>query len=822
VGGAWRTFTLTKDATRRITKATDAMSEETTYTYDPTTGLVKTATDRRGKVTTLNYDTHGNVTSVVDANNQTWSMTYDTVGRLLIRTSPIAGTTVTYTYDVEDRITRVTDAAGKFWDFTYDAMDNLLTEKTPLASTTTTYTYDSRDRRITETDPLNNTTSYAYNGRSLVTFITDPASRVTTFEYDNARRRTKITQPPAAAGGASIVTEFTYNLAGELTSVKDAKNQVTQFSWEPATRTATTTFPDNSTEITEYNEAGEAVEFTNRSGQVQTRTYNANGWMTAKNCPTCGASFTYNKEGNLTQVVDANTGTYTWTYDNRNQVLTSVQPGGTTGGSKTISYTYDNAGRPLTLTYPDGTTITYTHNSRDLVTNIQSSALGGFAFSYDDAQRRTGLTFPNNHTGAYTYDNASRPTGLTWNTNAPALIASQSLTWNNVGNITSISATNGLSGTRNYTYDQINRLTARTTTGALNSTHPALTWNLDAVGNRTSIVLNGTTTTYSLNSTQLNQYSTVGGSSLTWDTRGNLLTDGTRTLTYDADNRLATAAASGTTATYTYDFAHRLARRSQTGGGEIRYLYDQNWNVIATIAGTNGALLQKWIHGPSVDEVLAQVGSTSATTYYLTKDHLGSTTALVSAQTNTVSERYTYDEFGAVQVWNSSNQPVSTAPLTRYLFTGREYDSTVGLYHYRHRWYHPGLGRFISPDPLGVLETVNLYTYVSSSPLTILDPSGLSDWEWNKWDFLPPRFIVHFVYDVEYAIVSTCYSIKNLTNALDQAADGNSPGITVPLLCDAANVATNVPGTSMTLPAPTTLGEAVISAGSTVISNAPQ
>gem|GEM_PF-2058506 len=28
--------------------------------------------------------------------------------------------------------------------------------------------------------------------------------------------------------------------------------------------------------------------------------------------------------------------------------------------------------------------------------------------------------------------------------------------------------------------------------------------------------------------------------------------------------------------TENYDFAHRLARRTQTGGGDIRYLYDQN------------------------------------------------------------------------------------------------------------------------------------------------------------------------------------------------------------------------------------------------------
>ena len=360
--------------------------------------------------------------------------------------------------------------------------------------------------------------------------------------------------------------------------------------------------------------------------------------------------------------------------------------------------------------------------------------MGNFGFSYDDARRRTGLTFPNSHTGAYTYDTVSRPTGVTWNTATPSLIASQTNVWNSVGNISSSTTTHGLTGTRTYGYDQNNRLTSRTTTGSLNSPHPALTWNLDVVGNRTSTVLNGVTTSYSLNGAQLNQYGTIGGASQTWDTRGNLLTDGTRSLTYDADNRLIQAVSGATTCTYTYDFAHRMASRLETGGNQIRMIYDQNWNVIATISGSTGSILQKFIHGPQVDELLAQVALSSSSTYYLTKDHLGSTTALVRASTNAVVERYTCDEYGAVQVWDASNQPVSTNPLTRTLFTGREYQPATGLYHYRHRWYHPGIGRFVSPDPIGFAGgDVNWYTYVGNNSLRAIDPKGLSP----SWQ--PPR-----------------------------------------------------------------------------------
>jgi RHS repeat-associated protein len=696
--------------------------KNTGYTYDAPTGLVKTITDRRSKVTTFNYDAHGNQTSVVDADGKTWVFTYDTAGRRATAKTPLNHTT-TYTYDVADRVTRVTDPMGKFWDYTYDAMGNLLTEKTPLAGTTTTYTYDTRDRRLTSKDPLNYTTTYAYNGRNLLTSVTDPLSRVTTYDYDNAGRRTKITQPPAAVGGAPIITEFTYNLAGELTSVKDAKTQITQFHWEPTTRRATQTFPDASTELSDYDGAGNLTTFTNRSGQAMAKAYNENNWLITQNCPTCGAGFSYDDEGNLTQVVDATAGTYAWTYDDLNRVLVSTQPGGTTGGAKTVGYTYDNAGRPLTLTYPDGTVVTYSHDSRGLM-NYVSSPVFGTSIGYDDAMRRSSQITPGGFHGSYTYDNASGLTGLTWG-HQNTQITSHTWNHNSVSDITSTTATNGLSGSRTYTYDQVNRLKGRTVSGSLNTAHPATTWNLDAVGNRTSTVVGGTTTIYGLNAASLNQYATVGASSLTYDTRGNLLTDGTRTLTYDTDNRLTQAVSGANTIGYLYDFAHRLALRTE-GAASVRYIYDQNWNVLADLNGATGATLRKYIHGPGVDEVLAQIGSTTATTYYLTKDHLGSATALIRASDNALVQRYTYDEYGAVTVRDSAGTPTGAAPLTRYLFTGREYDATVALYHYRHRWYHPGLGRFVQPDPIGFEGgDVNWYAYVLNKPLNFTDAFGL-------------------------------------------------------------------------------------------------
>jgi RHS repeat-associated protein len=50
----------------------------------------------------------------------------------------------------------------------------------------------------------------------------------------------------------------------------------------------------------------------------------------------------------------------------------------------------------------------------------------------------------------------------------------------------------------------------------------------------------------------------------------------------------------------------------------------------------------------------------------------------------------------------------------------------TGLYYYRARYYSPGLQRFISEDPIGLLGgDVNFYVYVWSDPVNWIDPLGL-------------------------------------------------------------------------------------------------
>ena len=68
----------------------------------------------------------------------------------------------------------------------------------------------------------------------------------------------------------------------------------------------------------------------------------------------------------------------------------------------------------------------------------------------------------------------------------------------------------------------------------------------------------------------------------------------------------------------------------------------------------------------------------------------------------------------------------ASAEDNRYTYTGREWDETLGLYHYRARMYDATEGRFCSRDPIGYEGSRwNVYEYVNGAPTIGRDPTGL-------------------------------------------------------------------------------------------------
>jgi RHS repeat-associated protein len=67
------------------------------------------------------------------------------------------------------------------------------------------------------------------------------------------------------------------------------------------------------------------------------------------------------------------------------------------------------------------------------------------------------------------------------------------------------------------------------------------------------------------------------------------------------------------------------------------------------------------------------------------------------------------------------------APPSRYRYTGMERDEESGLGYHRARYYMGWLGRWMSCDPAGFVDGLNIYGYVSENPIIGFDSTGCAD-----------------------------------------------------------------------------------------------
>lgn len=119
-----------------------------------------------------------------------------------------------------------------------------------------------------------------------------------------------------------------------------------------------------------------------------------------------------------------------------------------------------------------------------------------------------------------------------------------------------------------------------------------------------------------------------------------------------------------------------------------------------------------------MDEILTKVTPASHT--FPLADALGSTIAVTDASGTGLERIYYSDAFGTPTFKDAAGTTLagSSTTGTRFLFTGRGWLATLGLYDYRNRTYSAELGRFVQTDPIGFKAgDINLYRYVLNSPL---------------------------------------------------------------------------------------------------------
>ena len=399
-----------------VTKITDPMYNETTYTY--TNGnLTKIQSPISGVYTSIDRNSNGTPSKVTNGEGVSVSYGYDGYGNLNKITLPGSLVTVP-TYDAAGRLTSIKDALGNIYSYDYDYNDNLITE-TDAANKSTTYGYDKNDNLTTITNAKNKQTTLEYD------FDTD---RLTSVEFEGATR------------------SYTYNEDGTL---------------------ATFTKPDGTRLNYEYDDLGrvtsDGVNDYSYDSKLRLKSISGNGKSISfgydgfNRITSAGdATYTYDDNSNVKSVNNTSYG-----YDKLNRLVTVKFNG------KTITYTYRKDSQLSTVDYNGVMTTTFGYDSAGRLTSKQTklsngTVVAGYSYTLDKAgnitkqtkQEPFGDILLTNEDVSYSYNTANRITKA----------GDISFSFDENGNTTK-------RGSEAYSWDKLDRLTRA---GSTNITYDPL------------------------------------------------------------------------------------------------------------------------------------------------------------------------------------------------------------------------------------------------------------------------------------------------------------------------------------------------------------
>lgn len=726
------------DAAGRMTTQSDAKGNLSQVVYNDNDQLINTIDPLKNKVS-YTYDRQDNLASVTDARGNTTSYTYDANGQLTAVRNALGGT-LSITYDSEGNMTAVTDPLGRKSSFTYDAAGRLMTE-TNAAGATVKYAYDKLGRPIEAYDALNHkmytveydtagnpvkmtdalgyTYTSTYNDLNQLTQSVDPLKRTTTYGYD---RKNQLTSVKDAIQGS---TSQTIDAFSQITQMVDANGNRAKYQYDLLGRLISEQDEAGGNHSYTYNNVGLLGSDTDKNGRHSQYSYDAAGNLSQFTDEAGSVSYDYDANGNITSVKGSNGEVLVRNYDPLNRVESF-----TNGDGQTISYSYDAAGQLTGLTYPDGKKVAYTYHANGRLSTVTDWAGRQTSYTYDANSRLLSTTRPDGTKEVRTYD-----------------AAGQVLT------LKDLQADGTVLYEYNYTYDQVGQVTnedggeiTADLTGVTSDVYgPGLSPSLEDV----MIQSEGLPETTDNVSSDVQTDVYMQPTSVTADVYGT----GDMTMTYSADNRLATVNGeavkydaegnmlvgplAGQMQNYTFDARNRLVE-----AGGVQYGYDnENHRTSMTVNGTT----TKYVINP--EAVLSQVlmetdASGKPTAWYVYGngligrqdangayqsyhyDRRGSTIALTDAK-GQLTDTYSYGTYGeSLGHEGTTEQP--------FQYNGRDGVMTDpnGLYQMRARYYNPEIKRFVNRDVLsGSIDdglTMNRYAYVNGNPISYIDPFGLS------------------------------------------------------------------------------------------------
>ena len=443
-----------------------------------------------------------------------------------------------------------------------------------------------------------------------------------------------------------------------------------------------------------------------------------------------GITRSYTPDG-LPLVISSNGAVWTNTYNKRRlNERESLVYGGATYN---LDRVYDANASLSSLKYPvDNLTVAYSPNALG-----EAQQVGAYA--------NTITYHPNGAVASFNYGNgvyhslAQNTRGLPQQA-ADAGVLNDTYTYDQNGNVASITDLQLGVTSRSMGYDALDRLTAVSDPGLWGNA----TYSYDGLDNLTGATLTAgataRTTVHNFPDPATNRLMSISGPagysfSYAYDSQGNIIQRGVQAYLFDQGNRMKSATGK---ATYGYDgLGHRVSVVGTDSVNRVQ-VYSQGGQLL--YAGPSGATGSKYIY--LHNHMIAEVGA-SATQYDHT-DGLGSPVALTNAS-GAVFSRTRYEPYGFT----------ANGDVPKIGFTGHVNDSDTGLVYMQQRYYDPIAGRMLSIDPVttdaNTGGSFNRYVYANNSPYKYIDPDGRQttivegtyDAMGNAQNLTAPDFKVH-------------------------------------------------------------------------------
>jgi RHS repeat-associated protein len=393
--------------------------------------------------------------------------------------------------------------------------------------------------------------------------------------------------------------------------------------------------------------------------------------------------YTYDAAGNVVTMDDYHGSVVTYTYTDAGRLSTITAP-----GSKVWDYDYNANGQPTQYSHPNGMTTVYGYDTRNRLTKIDhndgANVLDGFTYALDKNGNISKTTYQDGAYWDYWYDDRHRLTKAERNDSGSTLLKRFT-----------------------YTYSLADNMMTK-----VEYTPPSTTWTTvysHTPGNEmTKSTLFGTDTHYGYDDwgRMISKWQNGGSSANYYWNYGDKLTKVSSSFSGEG--------------TVEFDYGGDGKRRETVEGGTTKwYNWDRGWNVLNEEDGS-ATLTRTYVHDPvkPIGTILADLAGTNpatGTARYYYQDNIGSTRRLRDASKGSLGQ-YETNPYGGVYA-------ESGAYIT-HKFTGHAWDDYADLYYAPYRYYAPNLARWLSRDPLGMVDGPNVYEYAVSSPVLRVDPFG--------------------------------------------------------------------------------------------------